>query len=85
MEYKTEAQWKPDNVLEFKFWDSLQKRGMLPSDQHVTIYGDQNVRDVGAHFDCLAQIGHKYDFEQLDGHIGIDGRAIRGSTQWFTG
>jgi hypothetical protein len=38
---------------------------MLVADKHVAIYGYQNVGDVRAHFDCLARIGHKIDFEVL--------------------
>jgi hypothetical protein len=38
---------------------------MLPLDQHVPVYGDQKLGDVGTHFDTLAQIGHKHDFVVL--------------------
>jgi hypothetical protein len=48
---------------------------MLPPDQHVAIYGDQKVGDVGAHLNALAQIGHKNDLEILHKHVGVDRRA----------
>ncbi len=51
--------------LDLQLRDALQKGRLFSADQHIPIYGDQNVGDVRAHFDCLAQIGHKHDLEVL--------------------
>ncbi len=40
---------------------------MLSADQHVAIYGDQNVGNVFAHFNHLAQVGQNNDFDILYG------------------
>jgi hypothetical protein len=42
------------------------------SDQHVSVYGHENVADIRAHFYTLSEILHEQDFEHLSGYGVVD-------------
>jgi hypothetical protein len=48
---------------------------MLLAHKHVPIYGNENVRDVRAHFEHFAEIADKHNLVDLGGHFVGDCRA----------